>query len=83
MISHLPLEVTLWHHLRYNIYPPVPSIMLQPAKEAIEACNAGEGEKNISLSEGARHKEYGEMCPADVLVESLRLESFLDSDWEE
>lgn len=74
------LEVAVHTHLRHNCYPPVPVEMIEPAVEAILACQDGLAEERVALPDGVRHRVWDDACPAGVLLTELHLEAFVD--WE-
>lgn len=72
-------EVLSWH-FQSNCYPPVPLHMIEPAKQAIDACNQGDPGEKIDMGDtGIYHRVYGTLVPAEVIIEQLRLEAFLES----
>ena len=73
-------RVTLSWHLQSNHYPPPPAFMVDVAEAAIDACNEGDYERLIELPNGAEHRRYGSKVPANVIVESLHLDAFLDEE---
>lgn len=75
--SGLALETQLGWHFSTNCYPSIPSVMVQPAMAAIEACVDEESERLITMPEGVEHRQYGNEVPAWVLVDSLRLDAFV------
>ena len=72
------LEQQLAWHLQSNHYPPVPTTMIQPCIEAIEAIVAGEPKTMIGLPEGITWR-YMESAPAWAIYEGHHLEAFVDS----
>ncbi len=73
------LDQALIWHLRSNHYPPIPLSMLEPCKQAIEAGNAGEWDKQIELPAGVSWRGQN-TAPAGQIIEAHHLDSFLDSD---
>jgi hypothetical protein len=63
-------------HLRSNHYPPVPSSMVQPCMDAIQAFIDEEPNKLIELPEGVSWR--GETsAPASAIAESHHLDAWL------
>ena len=54
--TELTLEQQLDWHLRGNHFPPVPSSMITPCVEAIDAYWEDDLEKEISLPEGVTYR---------------------------
>lgn len=81
--TKLQLENAVRQHLRYNIYPPIPSSMIGPCVKAIEYANKGEWDKKVKLPEGIFYKGKYRLAPIDAVIESHHLEFFLDQeeDW--
>lgn len=74
---HLDLEQQIGIHLSSNHYPPVPSIMVQPCVEAIDAVNdAGLWELEIPLPEGVSWKGSN-TAPAYAIIESHHLDAWI------
>lgn len=79
MLDHATPSQALAWHLQANLYPPPPAFMRQPAADAIDACNEGEPDRPIALPEGTLYRGEPE-APARAIIDSFRLEAFLDSD---
>lgn len=86
---HLTLEQQISIQLRNNHYPPVPSSMIQPCIEAIEACNEDDSCRLIQLPiDGVdRNGEPfqitwrgSDKAPAWAIVEGHHLEGWVASD---
>lgn len=73
------LEVAVACHFQSNCFPPVPSVMIEPAVEAILACRDDIAEEKVVLPDGVRHRVWNDAMPAGVLVHELRLEAFVDA----
>lgn len=74
---HLDIETQIEIHLRANHYPPVPSSMVKPCIEAIDAVNdLGLWNADIQLPEGVswRGKNY---APASAIIEAHHLDAWL------
>lgn len=81
----LTLEQQIGWHLQSNHFPPVPSSMIQPCIEAIDAYWAGEAHKMISLPEGVGYKGLT-VAPAIAIIEQHHLDAWLvdeDIDYED
>lgn len=79
MLEVVEFRQALAWHLSGNHYPPVPSVMITPCLEAIANANAGEWDKAVTLPDGILWRNEA-TCPTHALIESLHLDSFLDSD---
>ena len=79
--TDISLEQQIVWHLRSNHYPPVPSNMVQPCIEAIEAGNEGDYSRAITLPEGVSWRGSNE-APAYAIIEGHHLHPWL-SDEEE
>jgi len=64
-------------HLVQNCYPPMIGFK-DAAIAAVEFCNQGDPEGKVAMPEGVSHRVYGDIVPAHVLVDALKLEAFLD-----
>lgn len=73
----LELETVLSWHLTSNHYPPVPTSMIGPCKEAIEAFGDEDYDRLINLPDGISWRDQTQV-PASVIVEGHHLEAFLD-----
>jgi hypothetical protein len=73
----LTLEQQLHYHLTSNFYPPIPSSMVQPCLEAIEAFHEDNLEQAIKLPAFVSYR--GESyATAAAIIEGHRLEPWLD-----
>jgi hypothetical protein len=70
------LDTALAWHLRYNHYPPVPSMMLDCCKLAIRAIQEEDWDREIELPKGVSYKGHA-TAPARAIVEQHHLESFI------
>jgi len=75
--SGISLEQQLAWHLTGNHYPPVPTSMVQPCIEAIQAINGGDYDKAIALPDGVGYKGRTD-APARAIAEAHHLDAFLD-----
>lgn len=79
-------EQQIAHHLSNNIYPPVPSFMVEPCVKAIDIAERSlydedvDVNEQVELPEGVLYRGSA-TAPAIALVENYRLESFVT--WEE
>lgn len=80
--SGLGLEQGLGYHLRVNHYPPVPSSMVQPCIDAIDAYWEDDLNREIELPEGVSWRGQ-ETAPAYAVIESHHLEAWCQEDEEE
>jgi len=79
----MPLEQQINLHLQYNFYPPVPSSMVQPCIDAIDAYLNEDYFTEIELPQGVewRGSNY---APASAIVEQHRLGPWCEPiDWDE
>ena len=73
----LSIEQQIGIHLSSNHYPPVPSTMIQPCINAIDAVNdLGLWDLEIPLPEGVFYK-YQNTAPAHAIIENHHLEPWL------
>ena len=77
----LDLNSSLAMHLQANHYPPVPTSMVQPCIDAIDAYHDEDYQRHIDLPEGItwRGETY---APASALVEAHHLDAWLPHSWE-
>jgi hypothetical protein len=80
--TELSLEQQLDWHLRGNHFPPIPSSMIQPCIEAIDAYNEGTMNKLIGLPEGVGYKGLT-AAPAWAIIEQHHLDAWCDNGEEE
>lgn len=76
------LEQKLAWHLQCNHYPPVPTSMVQPCIDAIDAYAEWEPERLIELPEGVLWRDQTS-APAYAIVEAHHLDPFIDDDYSE
>ena len=73
----LDIERQIEIHLSANHYPPVPSSMVQPCIEAIDAVNdLGLWEVPIYLPEGISYQGKG-YAPAHAIIEAHHLDAWI------
>ena len=68
-------------HLRVNHYPPVPTSMVQPCIDAIDAYWEDDFNREIELPEGVLWRG-NENAPAYAIIESHHLEAWCQYDEE-
>ena len=66
-------------HLRVNHYPPVPTSMVQPCIDAIDAYWEDDFNREIELPEGVLWRG-NENAPAYAIIESHHLEAWCQDD---
>lgn len=79
-LGNVKLENAIRWHLTGNHYPPIPVAMVTPAMKAIAYANEGRWDVRVHLPSGILYKGKYKTAPVSALVESLRLDSFLDED---
>lgn len=82
MAAHADIDRALAWHLTSNHYPPVPTTMIPACREAIDAINEGDYDRNITLPDGILWRDRTE-APAWAIAEGHHLEAFIDTkeDW--
>jgi hypothetical protein len=81
LAGSLGLRQSLAIHLRSNHYPPVPTSMIEPCIEAIQACNEGDYDRQIDLPEGVSWRGKTQ-APAHAIAESHHLDAWIECDEE-
>lgn len=77
----LDLEGSIKMHLTANHYPPVPTSMVQPCIDAIDAYHDEEYDRKITLPEGITWKGMIK-APAFAIVEAHHLDAWLPHTWD-
>ena len=80
----LDMESAIAMHLRGNHYPPVPTSMVQPCMDAIDAYWEDDLNRKIELPEGISWRGE-EHAPAHAIIEAHHLEPWCtesDEDYE-
>lgn len=77
----LDLEGSLKLHLTANHYPPVPTSMVQPCIDAIDAYHDEDYNREIELPEGISWKGKT-AAPASAIVEAHHLDAWLPHMWD-
>jgi hypothetical protein len=80
MAELLSIEDGISWHLKFNHYPPVPSSMIQPCLDAIEACLDEDYERLIHLNGSSWRGN--DSAPAYAVVEGHHLQSWIELDEE-
>lgn len=71
----LSLERQIAYHLQANHYPPVPTSMVEPCIEAIDAYWEDDTDKQITLPEGVLYKGLT-TAPAYAILEQHHLHAW-------
>ena len=75
----LDLETQLKYHLQGNHYPPIPTVMVQPCIEAIDAYYDEDYDRFIAMPEGVFYKGMSH-APAWAVIEQHHLDFWLPQD---
>lgn len=79
----LTIEQSLSWHLTSNHYPPVPTSMVQPCMEAIDAYWEDDLDKLIALPEGVYFRGENEAPARDIIIQH-HLDAWCEEDdWED
>jgi hypothetical protein len=77
----LSLSDSIRIHLTSNHYPPVPSSMVEPCIEAIDAYNDEDYRREIDLPQGVLWR--GQVtAPADAIIDAHHLHNWLNHSWD-
>lgn len=74
--SDLDLSTAIGIHLQGNHYPPVPTSMVLPCIEAIEAYHDDELDREIKLPEGVFYRNNLTTAPAHAVISNHHLEAW-------
>ena len=74
--GELDLSTAIGIHLTSNHYPPVPTSMVLPCIEALEAYWEDETDREIPMPEGITYKGFN-TAPAWAVIEQHHLEAWL------
>ena len=77
----LDLEGSIAMHLTANHYPPVPTSMVQPCIDAIDAYHDEDYQRQIELPEGISWRGQTS-APASAIVEAHHLDAWLPHFWD-
>lgn len=80
--ADLDLSAQIAYHLRANHYPPVPTSMVQPCLDAINAYNAGDWQQDIELPEGILWRGRTS-APAHAIAQAHHLDAWIYDEDEE
>lgn len=78
----LPIEQQLEWHLTSNHFPPIPTTMVQPCVEAIDAFWEDDLDKMISLPEGVGYRGLT-AAPARAIIIEHHLDAWCDDSEQE
>jgi len=76
----LDMESAIAMHLRVNHYPPVPTSMVQPCIDAIDAYWEDSLERLIEMPEGVSYKGNTH-APAWAIIEAHHLDAWCQDDF--
>jgi hypothetical protein len=74
--SNLSLEEKVSWHFSFNCYPPVPSIMVPVAVEAINMVTVGDDHELVNLPEGVTYRGENQ-SKAIIIVDEFHLFDFV------
>lgn len=69
-------------HFRSNCYPPIPLIWVEQAIVAIYDCASEDWDNEVDLPEGVTRPDGSTTASAGFIVNSLRLDAFVDALYE-
>lgn len=75
----IPFEQKINMHLQYNFYPPVPSSMVIPCMQAIDAYYEDDQDREIEMPQGVSYRGK-DTAPAYAIIEQHRLYSFIEDE---
>jgi hypothetical protein len=75
----MPMEQQINLHLQYNFYPPIPSSMVQPCVDAINAYWNDDIYAEIEMPQGVSYRGMA-TAPAHAIVEQHRLDAWVMED---
>ncbi len=77
--TNISLEQGIRWHLQYNHYPPVPSVMVPVAVEAVRLCRDDKFDETIVIFfEHQDYELYGWSVPAYAIVDIFNLEPWVN-----
>ena len=79
--TELTLDDQITWHLQSNHFPPIPTSMVKPCIEAINAANAGEWDRMIGLPDGVGYKGLT-AAPVSAMIEQHHLETWITDEGE-
>lgn len=74
--TELDLSAQIAYHLRANHYPPVPSSMVAPCLETIDAYAEGDWQREINLPEGILWRGKTS-APAHAIAQAHHLDAWI------
>lgn len=80
-----PLDVAIGIHLQTNFFPPLPAEYVPLVREAIDAVNEADPDRDIQLPEGIYpipRESDGITVKAGTLLRITRSENFVNSIWD-
>ena len=77
MLDNTDIDTALGWHMKANCYPPIPDMMFDTLKRAIEEVNDYHDTVYIGLPEGVSYRGESEARAIDI-VNGHRLEAFID-----
>lgn len=80
--TDISLEQQMAWHLTGNFYPPIPTSMVQPCIDAIQAFEDGDYDRQISLPDAITWKGKA-WSTAYAIVDAHRLEPFIQDSYED
>ena len=83
VMDDMSIEMQLGIHLQSNFYPSIPSSMVQPCIDAIDAYWDEDFDRQIEMPEGVSYRGMT-TAPAHAIVEQHRLGPWCEViDWDE
>ena len=76
-MDNISMEMAIKIHLTSNFYPPVPSSMVQPCIDAIDAYWADDTDRYITMPDGVFYKGMSH-APAHAIIEQHRLYPWIE-----
>ena len=73
----LSMQTAIKIHLNSNFYPPVPSSMVQPCMDAIDAYWEDDTDRYITMPDGVFYKGMSH-APAHAIIEQHRLYPWIE-----
>ena len=77
MLEHTDIDSAIYWHMKSNCYPPIPDMMFDSIKRAIELCNAYDEESKIGLPDGVSFRGRGYATVLEI-IDAYNLEAFID-----
>lgn len=82
LATHTDLRQAVSIHFAGNCYPPIPQLWLDQAIVAIYDCASGDYQNEVDLPEGVQRADGSTTTTAGFIVNSLRLDAFVDALYE-